>query len=194
MKTHPLDTPVRARRGVLHITSLHKARHPLGDGQPVGAAALPVGQQQLPGMVSSSFLISFGVTKQSSGQSGVQGHGGMRPVQPVGHCLQAPASHSWGRAPQGTREKWEMGQWRQPNGGNQPSPAQALYMSLIHTAHPRSLHPPTPPPSHLPPLPPTDLRRTWVWELDAFCRAFSLLFSPQDISWESRSHCLGERS
>ena len=70
-----LDHPSAGRRGVLHHF-LHKdAVIPLGDGQPVGAAALPVGQQQLPGRLLL-FLHLFGITKQSSGQWGCKAMGG----------------------------------------------------------------------------------------------------------------------
>ena len=70
-----LDHPSAGRRGVLHHL-LHKdAIIPLGDGQPVGAAALPVGQQQLPGRLLL-FLHLFGITKQSSGQWGWKAMGG----------------------------------------------------------------------------------------------------------------------
>lgn len=96
---------------------------------------------------------------------GVQGHGGMRRpgIRPpgVGHCLQG-ASFCCGRAPkaQGRNRKWASG--CNHNGGNQPLPLIPVppRPMLCATAHP-GLYPPHSPPSHLP-LPPTDLRRTWV--------------------------------
>ena len=170
-----LDHPSAGRRGVLHHL-LHKdAIIPLGDGQPMGAAALPVGQQQLPGCLLL-FLHLFGITKQSSGQWGWK-------AMEWGTVSKVPAS-AVGKLP---RHKGQIG-----NGPVDATTTEVISPSPRSKPHPppcsvlqphSGLYPPHSPPAHLP-LPPTDLRRTWV-------RSGCLARSPPLLPLLSSGYLLG---
>lgn len=101
----------------------------------------------------------------------------------VGHCLQGPG-FCCGQAPkaQGGNRKWASG--CNHNGGNRPlTPIQAPPRPMLcATAHP-GLYPPHSLPTHLP-LPPTDLRRTWV-------RSGCLARSPPLLPLLSSGYLLG---